>query len=90
MTTFFGVEFMGQHPDWNVVDDHHLERKGEFPDFATALDFVNRVGGICESMNHHAEFELGWGSVVIRTWRQDIDGLSERDWDLVNKIDQLE
>ena len=90
MTTIFGVEFMGQHPEWSVVDDHHLERKWEFPDFATALDFVNRAGEICESMNHHAEFELGWGSVVIRTWSHDIDGLSERDWDLVKKIDQLE
>ena len=85
-----GVELMNQHPDWNVIDNHHLERKWKFPDFSTALDFVNRVGQICESIDHHAEFELGGGSVVIRTWSHDIDGLSERDWDLVEKIDRLE
>ncbi len=85
-----GVELMNQHPEWNMIDNHHLERKWEFPDFSTALDFVNRVGQICESIDHHAEFELGWGSVIIRTWSHDIDGLSERDWNLVEKIDRLE
>ena len=81
---------MDAHPDWQVIDDHHLERVWSFPDFASALDFVNKVGAICEEQNHHAEFELGWGRVLVRTWSHDIDGLSSRDWTLVKEIDQLE
>ena len=80
---------MEAHPDWKVIDDHHLEREWSFPDFATALDFVNKVGSICEEQNHHAEFELGWGRVLVRTWSHDIDGLSARDWNLVKEIDRL-
>ncbi len=81
---------MDAHPDWQIIDDHHLERVWSFPDFASALDFVNKVGTICEEQNHHAEFELGWGRVLVRTWSHDIDGLSSRDWTLVKEIDQLE
>ena len=80
---------MTNHPDWKVIDGHHLEREWTFPDFASALEFVNLVGAICEAQDHHAEFELGWGRVLIRTWSHDIDGLSERDWKLVREIDQM-
>ena len=31
---------------WNVVNNHHVEREFKFPDFKTALDFVNKVGRI--------------------------------------------
>jgi len=31
---------------WRVVEGHHLERTFSFPDFASALAFVNRVGEI--------------------------------------------
>ena len=80
---------MEAHPDWKVVDEHHLEREWSFPDFEIALDFVNKVGSICEEQNHHAELELGWGRVLVRTWSHDIDGLSTRDWNLVKEIDRL-
>ena len=80
---------MAAHPDWKVIDDHHLEREWVFPDFESALEFVNKVGAICEDQNHHAEFELGWGRALVRTWSHDIDGLSKRDWDLVKEIDRL-
>ena len=29
---------------WRVVDEHHLEKEYSFPDFVSALAFVNRVG----------------------------------------------
>ncbi|MDG1524679.1 MAG: 4a-hydroxytetrahydrobiopterin dehydratase [Candidatus Thalassarchaeaceae archaeon] len=80
---------MAAHPDWKVIEDHHLEREWDFADFASALEFVNKVGTICEDQNHHAEFELGWGRVLVRTWSHDIEGLSKRDWDLIKEIDRM-
>lgn len=81
---------MDAHPDWRVVDEHHLERVFDFPDFASALAFVNRVGAICEEQNHHADLELGWGRVLVRTWSHDVDAITDRDWRLVAAIDALE
>ena len=33
---------------WEVVKEHHLEKKFVFPDFQTALNFTNKVGAIAE------------------------------------------
>ncbi|HIF46641.1 MAG TPA: 4a-hydroxytetrahydrobiopterin dehydratase [Candidatus Poseidoniales archaeon] len=74
---------------WVLIDDHHLEKKFKFEDFKTALEFLNRCGEICESQNHHAEFVLNWGSVLVKTWSHDIDGISSRDHILISAIDEV-
>ena len=53
---------------WSAIDNHHISREWEFPDFETALAFTNKLGAICEEQNHHADFELGWGRVQEVWW----------------------
>ena len=74
---------------WDVVDGHHLSRSYAFPDFRTALDFVNRVGATAEEEGHHPDIYLSWGKVDIKTWTHKIDGLTENDFILAAKIDRL-
>jgi 4a-hydroxytetrahydrobiopterin dehydratase len=74
---------------WKAVDGHHLEKSWQFADFASALTFVHAVGVICEDQGHHANFEFGWGEVLVRTWTHKIDGLAEADFILAAKIDQI-
>ena len=74
---------------WEVVGQHHLERTWDFEDFATALQFVNQAGDICEQEFHHADFELGWGRAKVMIWTHKIDGLTESDFVLASKIDQI-
>ena len=78
-----------QAPGWEVVAGHHLTRRFTFPDFRTALDFVNRVGAVAEEEGHHPDLGLSWGKVDIRTWTHKIDGLTESDFILAAKIDRL-
>jgi 4a-hydroxytetrahydrobiopterin dehydratase len=78
-----------QLPEWQVVDGHHLTRSYTFPDFKTALDFVNRVGAIAEAEGHHPDLYLAWGKVDVKTWTHSINGLSESDFILAAKIDRL-
>lgn len=75
---------------WAVVDGHHLAREFPFPDFVTALAFVNRAGEIAEAEGHHPELTVTWGSVKIRIWTHKIDGLTESDFILAAKFDELE
>ena len=35
---------------WQVVDDHHLEKEFQFPDFKQALAYTNRVGELAEEI----------------------------------------
>ena len=60
-----------------------------FPDFRTALDFVNRVGAVAEQEGHHPDLGLSWGKVDVTTWTHKIDGLTESDFILAAKIDRL-
>mgnify|MGYP001184519392 CR=1 FL=1 len=75
--------------NWEVVKNHHLEKTWNFADFASALNFINSAGMICEEAGHHADFELGWGRAKAIIWTHKIDGLTEADFILAAKFDQL-
>jgi 4a-hydroxytetrahydrobiopterin dehydratase len=73
--------------EWQVVDEHHLDKRFAFPDFAEALAFTNAVGAIAEAEGHHPDIYLAWGSVRVTIWTHKIDGLTESDFILAAKID---
>ncbi len=77
-----------QLPAWTVQRGHELQRDYRFPDFASALAFVNQIGAIAEQEGHHPDIELGWGHVGVRTFTHKIDGLTESDFILAAKIEQ--
>lgn len=81
--------YLRQIPGWEVIADHHLHRRFSFPDFASALAFVNRIGEVAEKEQHHPDLCLGWGRVEVDTHTHAIDGLSENDFILAAKIDQV-
>jgi len=74
---------------WKIVNEHHIVRAYKFPDFKSALAFVNRVGELAEEQGHHPDIMLGWGKVEITLWTHAVDGLTESDFILAAKIDQL-
>jgi 4a-hydroxytetrahydrobiopterin dehydratase len=82
-------KFASQVPGWDVVDGHHLAKSFAFPDFATALAFVNRVGAVAEEEGHHPDVCLSWGRVDVKTYTHKINGLAESDFILAAKIDRL-
>ncbi len=75
-------------PDWERRDGTRLARTFPFPDFAAALAFVNRVGGIAEEQGHHPDIHLAWGRVDVETWSHDAGGITERDFRLAEAIDR--
>jgi len=75
--------------EWTVVDGHHLEKTYRFKNFRDALDYVNRVGELAESINHHPDIEFGWGRVKLRIFTHKIDGLHESDFVFAAKADRL-
>lgn len=76
---------------WEVAEDGtEIEKSYDFPDFKSALAFVNRVGEVAEAQNHHPEIDLGWGKVEIELSTHSAGGLTEKDFNLASKIDALE
>jgi 4a-hydroxytetrahydrobiopterin dehydratase len=83
------IPLLSQLDGWDVVNDHHLAKSYEFPDFATALAFVDRIAALAEEQGHHPDLHLSWGRVGVEIWTHKINGLTESDFVLAAKIDTL-
>lgn len=79
----------GQIEGWTLVNEHHLEKEYRFQDFAQALAFVNRLGEVAEREGHHPDVFLAWGKVKVTLWTHSVGGLSENDFILAAKADQV-
>ena len=67
----------------------HLYKKYEFKNFLESQIFINKVGEISENEGHHPDISFGWGYAEIKITTHAIEGLSENDFILAAKIDQL-
>lgn len=76
-------------PGWQIVDEHRLTKEFLFKNFQQALDFTNQVGALAEAEGHHPDIHLSWGKAKIELWTHKINGLSENDFILAAKVDQL-
>jgi 4a-hydroxytetrahydrobiopterin dehydratase len=74
---------------WQVVDEHHLLKSYSFPDFRSALDFVNKAGAVAEEEGHHPDLLLTWGKVEAKIWTHKVNGLTESDFILAAKLDRI-
>jgi 4a-hydroxytetrahydrobiopterin dehydratase len=81
--------FQDRLPSWKVIEEHHIAKSFLFPDFKTGLEFVNRIGTLAEEEGHHPDLCLSWGKVDVVIFTHKIGGLSENDFILAAKIDEL-
>jgi len=73
---------------WSLNGDR-LERSWTFPDFAEALAFINRVGVLAETADHHPDIHNSWNRVTLSLTTHDLGGLTEWDFELAKKIDAI-
>ena len=74
--------------EWEVQDDF-ITKEYEFDDFKQSLDFVNRVGALAETADHHPDIIFGYGYAEVALTTHDAEGLTQNDFDLARKIDAL-
>jgi len=75
---------------WNLSSDgKFIEKKIQLKNFKLALDLVNKIGQLAERENHHPDILVSYSQVTLRLFTHAIGGLSENDFILAAKIDQL-
>ncbi|MFW5872349.1 MAG: 4a-hydroxytetrahydrobiopterin dehydratase [bacterium] len=74
---------------WNVVDYKKLVKEFKFVNFKHTMDFVNKVANISESEGHHPDLHVSYSKCLIELWTHAIGGLSENDFILAAKIDEI-
>ena len=84
-------DYLNALPNWHLTaDGRRIRREWRVKDFAAALDFFGRVGAVAEAEDHHPDLHLvGYRNVAIEIWTHALGGLSENDFILAAKIDQL-
>jgi len=86
-------------PGWKVAgapesakapaDKKKISREFKFKDFKAAMVFVNRVAEIANQEEHHPDICIFYNLVRLELWTHAIGGLSENDFIMAAKIDEL-
>jgi len=76
---------------WNLVRDdvHKLQREFSFKDFKEAMVFVNKLADLAEQEGHHPNIIINYNKVKVELFTHAINGLSENDFIVAAKIDQM-
>ena len=78
---------------WDVTKDENqiffLKKKFLFKNFLESQKFIISIGRISEQEGHHPDITFGWGYAEIKINTHAIKGLSENDFILAAKIDQI-
>ena len=76
-------------PGWTVVEGKKIQKDYKFKDFKAAMAFVNKVADLANAEDHHPDIAISYSRVKIELWTHAIMGLSENDFILAAKIDEI-
>ncbi|MDQ6846320.1 MAG: 4a-hydroxytetrahydrobiopterin dehydratase [Candidatus Dormibacteraeota bacterium] len=77
------------HPAW-IVERDRIHRDLRFASFAAAMEFINRVAALAESVGHHPNIRLHeWCFVELEIYSHVSGGLTARDVELATVIDAV-
>jgi 4a-hydroxytetrahydrobiopterin dehydratase len=74
--------------DWEKYGNS-LRREFKFGDFTAAVDFVNRLTPVANELNHHPDLFITWGLVRVSLISHSEHGITEKDFELAKKLDEL-
>jgi 4a-hydroxytetrahydrobiopterin dehydratase len=66
-----------------------IVRTIRFPDFMAGIGFVNRVARLAEAADHHPDIDIRYRTIRLELTTHDENGLTERDFALARRIDQV-
>lgn len=66
-----------------------LRREFKFGDFSGSVDFVNRLTPVANEMNYHPDLFISWNLVRVSLISHSEHGITEKDFELAKKLDEL-
>jgi 4a-hydroxytetrahydrobiopterin dehydratase len=66
-----------------------IVRQVTLDNFQGSVDFINRITPPAEEMNHHPDLEISWNKVTVKLSSHSEGGLTNADFDLARRIDEL-
>ncbi len=76
---------------WMLVDHASMLAKHfHFKNFGETMEFVNKIAAIAEAEGHHPDLSVSYADVGVELMTHAIGGLSENDYILAAKIDEIQ
>lgn len=75
--------------EWELFNLPYLKKDFIFESFKEALNFVNIIAEISESLNHHPNISISYNKVSLEIFTHDINSITDLDFNLAKKIDEL-
>ena len=83
-----GKDQLEKAKGWSLVNGK-LHREFQCKDFVAAFGNMTRVALVAEAMNHHPEWFNVWNKVVIDLNTHSVKGISDLDFTLAGKINEI-
>ena len=75
--------------NWFLNPKNHLEANFKFSNYDLVIQFVNSIGEIAKTKDHHPKISFEYNSCNIEIWSHDSDSLAEKDFDFTKAVDAL-
>lgn len=72
-----------------AIEDATLTKTYTFPDFVTAMRFVNGLADRAEAAQHHPDLDIRYNKVRVALSTHDSGGITRKDFALAKEADTL-
>ena len=69
-------------------DENQIVKQFKFKNFVESMGFVTKVGILAERMDHHPDILIEYSKVTITLSTHSAGGLTEKDFNLANQIQE--
>lgn len=76
---------------WLLIRDgtHKITKQFKFKNFKDAMVFVNKIAELADQEGHHPDIKIVYNKVQLDLFTHAVGGLSENDFIMASKINQL-
>ena len=74
--------------EW-VIENNKLVRQFKFKDFQETFMFMEKIAVLAEELRHHPQWTNTYNKLEIMLWTHEINGLSNLDFKMAKKINQI-
>ncbi|MGI9483182.1 MAG: 4a-hydroxytetrahydrobiopterin dehydratase [Hyphomicrobiales bacterium] len=75
-------------PHWSYADGH-IQRRINTHNWKSTLMVINTIGHLAEAAWHHPDISASFNYVEVRLMSHDAKGITDKDFELARKIDDV-
>jgi 4a-hydroxytetrahydrobiopterin dehydratase len=81
-------KYLQELPDWTLTENQ-IDKEYKFKNYLDGLEFAYSLGKTAEEENHHPDILIKWRRVKVMLTTHAIKGLSENDFIIAAKADEI-